>query len=328
MPDLMDETTALLIIAAAKREAQAATAGLGDMVNNAVTGLVERQVKDAIGGGIIAERVEYIRGTDGRDVEFTVDGSRIGVRYVRDGAEFVYTGDLTGPKGDSIKGDKGDSIKGDDGRGITGARLDGAGNLMLAMSDGTEASAGLVPTAIGDQGVGIASATITGAGRLVFTLTDGTKIDAGLVRPKDGQDGEDGEDGRSVEFDVRGDRIGLRYEGEERFTYTSSLRGWRGGGGGGLSRQSVIDIINENPSGIAGTFETVNKNLDAANAVLAYNGNADLETITYASGVVKTFAYASGDLISITLSGATPDGIDLIKTLTYTGGNLTGVTYS
>jgi hypothetical protein len=61
---------------------------------------------------------------------------------------------------------------------------------------------------------------------------------------------------------------------------------------------------------------------------LAYDGSDNLTTISYASGVIKNFAYTGDDLTSITLSGATPDGIDLIKTLTYAGGNLTGVTYS
>jgi hypothetical protein len=36
----------------------------------------------------------------------------------------------------------------------------------------------------------------------------------------------------------------------------------------------------------------------------------------------------SGDLGTITLSGATPGGIDLVKTLLYTDGNLTSVSYS
>lgn len=75
------------------------------------------------------------------------------------------------------------------------------------------------------------------------------------------------------------------------------------------------------------SFETVNKNLPASNAVLAYT-DGELTSITYANGVVKTLAYTGGDLTSVTLSGSTPAGIDLVKTLTYTDGNLTGVTYT
>jgi hypothetical protein len=75
------------------------------------------------------------------------------------------------------------------------------------------------------------------------------------------------------------------------------------------------------------TFETVNKNLSASDAVLAYSGG-DLVSVTYANGIVKTLAYTDGDLTSVTLSGSTPAGIDLVKTFAYTDGDLTGVTYS
>jgi hypothetical protein len=62
------------------------------------------------------------------------------------------------------------------------------------------------------------------------------------------------------------------------------------------------------PSGGSGdTFETVAKNLSAVNATLTYSG---------------------GNLTTITLSGSTPGGIDLVKTLTYTGSDLTGIAYS
>lgn len=79
--------------------------------------------------------------------------------------------------------------------------------------------------------------------------------------------------------------------------------------------------------GAADSFETVAKNLSAANATLGYS-SGDLVTVTYAGGVVKTLAYSGGNLVTVTLSGATPSGIDLVKTLTYTGDELTGVSYS
>ena len=79
------------------------------------------------------------------------------------------------------------------------------------------------------------------------------------------------------------------------------------------------------------TFETVNKNLQAYPATLAYS-NGNLSTITYDLGsglsIVKTFNYTDGSLTSITLSGNTPEGIALTKTFVYAGSNLTGVTYS
>jgi hypothetical protein len=79
--------------------------------------------------------------------------------------------------------------------------------------------------------------------------------------------------------------------------------------------------------GAADSFETVAKNLSASDATLAYSGG-DLVSVTYASGVTKTLAYSGGNLVTVTLSGSTPGGIDLVKTLTYTGSDLTGVAYS
>ena len=78
---------------------------------------------------------------------------------------------------------------------------------------------------------------------------------------------------------------------------------------------------------ITQTFETVNKNLNASGATLAYSGGL-LSSITYQNGVVKTLGYQSGRLTTVTLSGTIPASISTVKTLVYTGSNLTGVTYS
>lgn len=80
-------------------------------------------------------------------------------------------------------------------------------------------------------------------------------------------------------------------------------------------------------SGLAASFETVNKNLVASDATLAYSGG-NLATVTYANGIVKTFAYSGSNLTTVTLSGSTPGGIDLVKSFVYTGSDLTGVSYS
>ena len=81
---------------------------------------------------------------------------------------------------------------------------------------------------------------------------------------------------------------------------------------------------------VSQTFETVSKNLKASDATFNYNGSGDLTSIVYANGITKTLGYNSGgDLITVTLSGATPSGIDLVKTLGYTsGGDLSSLTYS
>jgi hypothetical protein len=78
---------------------------------------------------------------------------------------------------------------------------------------------------------------------------------------------------------------------------------------------------------IAQTFETVNKNLSTSGATLAYSGGL-LSSITYQNGVVKTLGYQSGRLTTVTLSGTIPASISTVKTLVYTGSDLTGVTYS
>jgi hypothetical protein len=78
------------------------------------------------------------------------------------------------------------------------------------------------------------------------------------------------------------------------------------------------------------TFETVNKNLKAYDAVLSYSSGV-LQNITYTfsqTTIIKTFNYTDNRLTSIILSGDTPVGIDLTKTFNYTGDNLAGISYS
>jgi hypothetical protein len=90
-----------------------------------------------------------------------------------------------------------------------------------------------------------------------------------------------------------------------------------------------ITPIDENRF-LGDTFETVSKNLKASDYALTYNGAGDLTVITYANGIIKTLGYlGSGDLGTITLSGATPSGIAITKSLTYNGsGDLESVSYS
>lgn len=73
-----------------------------------------------------------------------------------------------------------------------------------------------------------------------------------------------------------------------------------GGGGGG-----------------ADSFETVAKNL----AGIDNTGDQISPTtlvVTYANGIIKTIV-DSGSTVTVTLSGAVPGGIDLVKTITLTG---------
>jgi hypothetical protein len=75
------------------------------------------------------------------------------------------------------------------------------------------------------------------------------------------------------------------------------------------------------------TFETVSKNLSAEDAVLNYTSDV-LTSIVYANGITKTFSYTADGLSTVVLSGSVPGGISLTKTLSYTSGTLTGVSYS
>jgi len=79
------------------------------------------------------------------------------------------------------------------------------------------------------------------------------------------------------------------------------------------------------------SFETVNKNLESYPKTLSYTGDF-LTQVTYTTlsgSIVKTLSYDVSDrLETITLSGDIPSGIDTVKTLVYTGDNLTGAAYS
>jgi hypothetical protein len=77
-------------------------------------------------------------------------------------------------------------------------------------------------------------------------------------------------------------------------------------------------------------FETVSKNLKSWNAAFNYTTGL-LTSIVYTSGaqtITKTFNRTAGALTSIVLSGDTPSGIDLTKTLNYTTSVLTSISYS
>lgn len=149
----------------------------------------------------------------------------------------------------------------------------------------------------------------------------------------DGLDGQDGEDGKSivdVYFAADGNLVCVLSDGTE--IDAGIPMGLDGPSGGntliskwaGYSTEELAEVF------LKHTFETVNKNLEASDAVLAYDANDDLVTVTYANGVIKTLTYnAGGDLITVVLSGVTPEDIMLTKTLGYDGtGNLVSVTYS
>ena len=77
------------------------------------------------------------------------------------------------------------------------------------------------------------------------------------------------------------------------------------------------------------SFETVSRNLDAADAAVTTNSIGVVTEVTYSNGVVKSFTFTGGGLIeALTLSGTTPNGIDLVNTFTYDGDDLTAISYT
>lgn len=85
------------------------------------------------------------------------------------------------------------------------------------------------------------------------------------------------------------------------------------------------------PPGASSTtpsFEIVSQNLSAVDATYTYDGD-ELATVVLSNGITKTLGYGPDGLQTVTLSGATPGGIDLTKTLTYSpNGDLVAKTYS
>jgi len=75
------------------------------------------------------------------------------------------------------------------------------------------------------------------------------------------------------------------------------------------------------------TFETVAQNLNSSGATLNYTGGK-LMSIVYTNGITKTINYSGNNISSVVLSGSTPGGISLTKTISYTVGDITGVSYS
>lgn len=81
----------------------------------------------------------------------------------------------------------------------------------------------------------------------------------------------------------------------------------------------------------AETFESVSSNLKSYPHDISYTGDK-VTSVTYnlpgSLQIVKTLGYTGELLTSIVLSGDTPDGIDLTKTLTYDNGVLISINYS
>lgn len=248
-------------------------------------------------------------GRDGNEVEIRFDGSYIQWRYkgFNKWINLISILDLKGEQGKpGLRGRDGkDGVKGDPG------------------AQGPQGPAG-TPGLRGPQG----------------------PMGAPGINGKDGLPGNPGTDGREIELNKSATHIQWRYVGDTKWqdlillTDLKGPKGERGEKGDQGEKGQKGDTGAPGPRGpqgypgapgaTASTFESVSKNIKAWDAAFAYTGS-QLDSITYTNGaetIVKTFNYTDGKVTSIVLSGDTPSGIDLTKTLSYTGDQLTGVNYS
>ena len=162
------------------------------------------------------------------------------------------------------------------------------------------------------------------------------EIDSTLKEQLKGEKGEDGKDGveitpeevvsklESLEEEARLDVSAIKGVDEFVQSKVEGIKTSRGG----LSRATADTLYTPIGVAIESSFETVSSNLSNYDNTLNYNGSGDITDIVYSNGVTKTFNYTGADITSIVLSGSTPNGIELIKTLTYTNGDVTGITYT
>lgn len=143
----------------------------------------------------------------------------------------------------------------------------------------------------------------------------------GAVGPQGqpGRDGVDGKDGADGFVDVATigyleDRIETVEKKLEKKEATGPAKFI-----GGLSYGAVQQIASD----VMTTFESVSKNMKSFAAI-----SSTETSITYANGITKTIDDSDPNSIVITLSGDTPGGIPLVKTITFSGNNLPTHTYS
>ncbi|MCP4259883.1 MAG: hypothetical protein GY774_20580 [Planctomycetes bacterium] len=86
-----------------------------------------------------------------------------------------------------VPGEQG--IQGDPGIDVTSAAVDGNGDLIVTLSDGSNINAGLVKGADGLDGVDVTSANVEANGDLVITLSDNSTVNAGNVTDSITHDG-------------------------------------------------------------------------------------------------------------------------------------------
>lgn len=124
-------------------------------------------------------------------------------------------------------------------------------------------------------------------------------------------------------------KIRILEEGVELIQDVDSLNFTGAGVTGSNIGNDVTETIPGGSGGLSDSFETVSANLSAYDNELNYDINGNITDIVYSNGVTKTFNYTGDDITSIVLSGSTPSGITLTKTLTYTvDGDVESIAYT
>jgi hypothetical protein len=103
------------------------------------------------------------------------------------------------------------------------------------------------------------------------------------------------------------------------------------GGIGPRGPQGLQGIQGPIGGSLGESFESTLTNLNGYNYTFTRDINGKITKKTFSLGgssIVVTYNRTAGKLTSIVLSGDTPDGIDLTKTIAYSSGKISGASYT
>jgi len=161
----------------------------------------------------------------------------------------------------------------------------------------------------------------------------GPQGEVGPTGPQ-GEQGEQGETGAQGPQGIQGEVGPTGPQGEQGPTGPQGPQGEQGPQGpigltgpqGEQGEQGIQGIQGPQGESYQESFETVSKNLKAWNVI-----SSTPNSLTYSNGadsITKTITRPNSTTVILTLSGDTPSGIDLIKTITLSGSNLPTWSYS
>lgn len=254
--------------------------------------------------------------------------------YVALASQFPTRAQLHGEKGDSIKGDKGDSVKGDKGDpGKDAPQMDELLPKLQEMVDRIELPKPEAPIV---QPTQVNEITKTVYETIDFDVDE--EITRSGIAIRNALELIDDEKEKLAQSAVRGLPARLKEIDKTISDLIEEIRKKGNSQGAewvGTTWEEAEQIAKRVVTELAGasqtTFETINKNLLAYD-VIDTTETSTLITITYDSpsgDIIKSIAFdANGDPLTITLSGATPSNIELVKTFDFTGRDIPLITYS